>query len=212
MNKKNLICFSQCVVAGIVGAFITHILIQYFGGYIEACQANEPNTHCTREWVSALSGWIAAIGALFAAWLTVRKLREQIAEQKRQTNFIIGEAEPDFIIERNRIAKVCTLKVINWNRHRIIIEKIIMNDHRYNIFCSSFDEDKQSVAYKNFKVNGWLNRDKQPPQRDIDVIIMPKEGFPQFPFDQIIELSIDYRIVSQNQTRGLAKAQAIEII
>ncbi len=210
LNKESI--FVTIICAAGLGIFVALWLLDFAVVRIDACEAHESRGLCLRGWISALSGWAAAIGALIAAGLTIAKLREQIAEQKRQTNFIVGDAAPDFIIERNRETKICTLKIINWNRHRIIIEKIIMNNHCYNIDCFSYNESDQYVACKNFKVNGWLNRDKQPPQRDIDVIIMPKQGFPQFPFDQIIELSIDYRIVSQNQARGLAKAQAIEII
>jgi hypothetical protein len=125
MNKKNLICFGQCVTAGIVAAFITHILIQYFGGYIEACQMNEKETHCLREWVSALSGWVAAAGALIAALLTIPHLMKQAHEANRQTDFIIGNTPPIMeVIDRNGPGEIW-VKIINWNRNTFYIDEII---------------------------------------------------------------------------------------
>ncbi|MBX8812750.1 hypothetical protein HBA91_08935 [Ochrobactrum sp. MR34] len=182
MNKKNLICFGQCVAAGIVGAFITHILIQFFGEYIEACKANEPNTHCTREWVSALSGWIAAIGAIFAALITLPHLRQQAAEAKRQADFVLGDAYPTLTVAISKtMDNRITLRIVNWNKHPIFIRSIrslrekdktaIAEIRLENVtYPQEKWSDKQGWAIERpIFINGWENRNNPPHFIEIDL-------------------------------------------
>lgn len=226
MNKKNLICFSQCVTAGIVGAFITHILIQYFGGLIETCNTNEPSTQCVREWVSALSGWVAAGGALVAALLTLPHLRKQAAEAKRQTDFIVGDAEPEIILQRNRSKETVTLIITNWNRRRVIIEEAnasssstnkieIHNMIAYNQYeYPSVEALSKQIKKSNYDVNGWINREQPPKQRRIALSFRANNDFIHTPATSIqsLKLTVKYKIVGQTHSRHEVTVSALDWI
>lgn len=203
MNKKNLICFGQCVAAGIVGAFITHILIQYFGGYIEACKAKEPNTLCTREWVSALSGWIAAGGALIAAWLTINKLRQQIAEQKKQTDFLVGDAMPtlDCLQDINDPQQI-VIRIVNWNRRTVLIHGIGFDNMDTTNLTTAIMEIKQNDVIirepiRQPIINGWEDRNKAPNNLKIK-IAAERNGtiLDEFPSD--LQIRVMVRLIGQS--------------
>ncbi|WP_421360035.1 hypothetical protein [Agrobacterium rosae] len=51
----------------------------------------EPEKNCLISWLGALSGWAALVGGL----LTVAVMREQLSEQKRQTDHLMGNADPE---------------------------------------------------------------------------------------------------------------------
>lgn len=51
--------------------------------------------NCFREWVAALSGW-AALGA---AIVTLSVMREQVEDQRRQTDYIVGNMPPEMTAE-----------------------------------------------------------------------------------------------------------------
>lgn len=77
---------------------------------------------CTlQQWLSSVAGWfggfLAAVGAVVIYW--------QLREQRRQTEFLIGDGEPTVDV-------VCTawdelsasFRVVNWNRRLIVISSI----------------------------------------------------------------------------------------
>lgn len=76
-----------------------------------------------REWVGALSGWIAAAGAFATAFL----LLDQLDDQKKQTRFVTGDLEPEFFPEPDdgNIAGVRTVSIHNWNIRGMTVEALV---------------------------------------------------------------------------------------
>ncbi len=114
--------FVTIICAAGMGMFVALWLLDFAVVRIDACEASESRGLCLRGWISALSGWAAAIGALIAAGLTIAKLREQIADQKRQTDFIIGDSFP--IIEWAQNQDHFSIRIKNYNRHRVQLIEI----------------------------------------------------------------------------------------
>jgi hypothetical protein len=81
-------------------------------------------TCSVQSWLSALSGWVAAFGALAAAILTLAPLREQVQEARRQSDFLVGDAAPEFVLLRNRKTDTIKLLVTNWNRRTVMVVDI----------------------------------------------------------------------------------------
>ena len=89
-------------------------LVTIFICYLFASTSSEVSLcngeNCLREWVAALSGW-AALGA---AIVTLNVLREQVEDQRRQTDYIIGNmppemtAEPRFREDDQRVLSNCS--------------------------------------------------------------------------------------------------------
>lgn len=100
----------------VAGAIMIAILLTVISGFEPArtmfCKADEV---CLREWLSATSGWAAAV----AAFVTLFALRRQIAAQERQIDHQLGNVEPDIYVrctvgeDRSPVAKVT---IINRNR------------------------------------------------------------------------------------------------
>ncbi|KQQ78112.1 hypothetical protein ASF70_02505 [Rhizobium sp. Leaf321] len=92
-------------------------------GQILVCSTTE---NCIATWVGALSGWAALFGAL----LTVAVMREQLAEQKRQTDHLMGNAEPEIYAtgtayeEDNEWYPAIGITVINRNRRPLEVKKL----------------------------------------------------------------------------------------
>ncbi|MCR8492776.1 hypothetical protein ABDF71_22765 [Ochrobactrum sp. WV_118_8] len=76
-----------------------------------------------REWIGALSGWAGAIGALVAAGWTISHLRKQISDQRRQTDFILGNTDPSFELSIDSAISAGIL-VQNFNRRRVEIVSV----------------------------------------------------------------------------------------
>jgi hypothetical protein len=85
----------------------------------------EPEKNCLIAWVGALSGWAALAGALF----TVVVMREQLAEQKRQTDYITGDLDPEYFFDSSMreddgvYFSEAKISVINRNRRTLVLQR-----------------------------------------------------------------------------------------
>ncbi|PLK69873.1 hypothetical protein C0V73_15660 [Rhizobium sp. TH135] len=74
-----------------------------------------------QQWLSSLAGWfggfLAAMGALVVYW--------QLREQRRQTEFLIGDGEPsmDMVSVATDGLSGC-FRVVNWNRPLIVLSAV----------------------------------------------------------------------------------------
>ncbi|MGZ2477964.1 hypothetical protein [Sinorhizobium medicae] len=103
--------------------------------------------NCTIEWAGALSGWAALGGAL----LTVFVMAQQLAEQRRQTDFMTGNGSPDAYIalsldqdgEFMRWFPMLEIVVVNRNRRQLTIREFRFqsSDERFDVFVKSVEED-----------------------------------------------------------------------
>lgn len=84
---------------------VTFVIAVWYGQFDRLCSAPDPrwawlpwmqpDEHCLREWISALSGWAALVGALW----TIGVMRAQLSEQRRQNDHISGEILPEIFID-----------------------------------------------------------------------------------------------------------------
>ncbi len=119
--------------APVAGAIMIVILLVVISGFEPAqatfCKANEI---CLREWMSATSGWAAAV----AAFVTLFALRRQIAAQEKQIDHQLGNVEPDMYVrctvgEDN--SPVVQVSILNRNRRPFSVHYIEGSTSNYRI-------------------------------------------------------------------------------
>lgn len=137
---------------------------------------------CSREWIGALSGWAAAI----AAAITIVFLYRQNDEQKRQTQFLLGDAQPtmDAIQHIKRRIHV-VVRVVNWNRRPIIVHALSVLPKRGDLditLAQIWDRDVPSNNLSSRKLigdrihpaiamHGWKDRSQAPCEVRLDVAL-----------------------------------------
>ena len=159
----------------------TFVLHQVWPQWTDYCPTEEELAACSREWVSALAGWAATI----AAAVTIIYLVRQNAEQKKQTDFLLGNSKPTVdAIHHLRIPQVAVVRVVNWNRRPVILHKVRMNhDGHTHAFRRTivWDRDDPKTKFVQRKLNGatidppipmhgWKDRSGPPCEVRIDVL------------------------------------------
>ncbi len=203
-------------------ALVAFVFVMRFLPDLVAWQAWPACDDCNiLSWLSALSGWVAALGALVAAAVTLKPLREQVHQAKRQSDFMVGDAEPEFVLQRNRAAKRMTLKVINWNRRNVMIEKVACVDNGglevFNLHDLRNNPAWTKRARKrnipDFRVDSWLDRTKPPTQRKLLITFaIGGEAREDLGYDgSAVAVDISYRIVGQSHERRTTRAVALDI-
>ena len=162
-----------CIAAAGMGMFVAIWLLDFALIRTEWCNGSE--AVCFRDWLGALSGWVAAIGALFATWLTVRKLREQISEQKRQTDFMLGDASPtmDSIVDIKNPKQV-VLRIVNWNRRAFQVHEIETHDIGAALIMKSAKMNGKNYTSQFTIINGWENKNIAPDNFHFKISIVEK--------------------------------------
>ncbi|MDC9832576.1 hypothetical protein [Rhizobium binxianense] len=102
--------------APIAGAIMITVIVVVISGFTPTrslfCREDEI---CLREWLSATSGWAAAL----AAFVTLFALRRQIAAQEKQIDHQLGNVEPDMMVRctvGEDFSPVAQVTVTNRNR------------------------------------------------------------------------------------------------
>jgi hypothetical protein len=131
---------------------------------------------CTvQDWLAATSGWVgfgaASIGAYF--------VYHQLAEQRKQTAFAIGDGLPSFeIARRSRDDISAAFGLTNWNRRTLVIAALRINSsaafvHPIGIRSLAIKQPEEVPATDYIllnpggvaaqaRVSGWLDRQKSP--------------------------------------------------
>jgi hypothetical protein len=139
---------------------------------------------CLREWISALSGYFAAMGALIAAGLTLPPLLKQASEAKRQTDFALGDADPTFRVTRLAGATV-EVRCVNWNRRDYQINSIGLADengafevrlYEYAVNDGKMMHDHGLGYYGSKIIHGWEDRSSRPDTLTVRIDIHPRIG------------------------------------
>lgn len=108
--------------------------------------------NCFREWVAALSGW-AALGA---AIVTLSIMREQVEDQRRQTDYIVGNMPPELTAEprsredEQQFFQTIQITIINRNRRSVRIGKIaFLGDERIKlgVYRSAIGDDVEEKFF-----------------------------------------------------------------
>lgn len=162
-----------CIVAAGMGMFVAVWLLDFTLIRTEWCNGSE--TVCVRDWLSALSGWIAAIGALIAAVITVPYLKRQAKEAKRQTDFALGDSAPTFDVYAEDFLYVY-FRIVNWNRRTLLLDQITSQGlslvevitvnltKRGDINLSNIDlpDNHEPIFNTAIRITGFENRSAPP--------------------------------------------------
>ncbi|MEJ5084145.1 hypothetical protein [Brucella pseudogrignonensis] len=132
----------------------------------EFCADSDSNaTECIRNWLGALSGWIGAV----VAGLALFALFAQIREQRRQTEFIIGDSLPTLdALQHITDDKIVVVRIVNWNRRSLIIEKVDAPPTGAGIYVGyrklKIGSEKKSIksGWVDLAIEGWIDRTKPP--------------------------------------------------
>lgn len=170
---------------------------------------------CFLAWFSAMSGWVAAAGALVAALLALPFLSSQAKDAKRQADFAVGDAKPEFILARNRRQNTFKVTVINWNRRTVAIDNITCIDPPNYEIDRYYDPEKNITKGKRPKLvlGGWHDRSKEPKKRSINLDIT-FNGTIDRTFARSgsgLSVMIDYRLIGQTHEAEKTLAKAIDI-
>lgn len=136
-------------IAGVIMLFIVGITIWGFRPAADALCGGGSN--CFREWVSALSGWVAAV----AAFITLTAIRHQIALQQRQIDFQLGDADPTMYARPtvdSAFQPILILTIENWNRRPIRLDSVMDGGTppRIRFFPNSITIDGEQVSTHPF--------------------------------------------------------------
>lgn len=132
---------------------------------------------CTlQDWLSATAGWVGFIAAAVAAYLVFG----QLEEQRKQTAFMLGDADPTLEERRNsHFQRRAMFEIANWNRRRISIVKFsITSDHpnfpkpkfiklshpesKGELDLLAFDDQGKNTVV--LALGGWIDRQAPPPR------------------------------------------------
>lgn len=163
--------------------------------------------YCFREWLSALSGWAAAL----AAGVTIFVLSDQIKEQRKQTAYAIGEANPDFLIERSYDISRCILKVVNYSRHNVVVDTVKVDTPEGITLAGFFIDGSYYLGdVPRFLVKGNRGQPSETFARDLHLVFEQASGDQQIdPMVQELSLIVEYRVIGQRHEARTAKAHAL---
>ncbi|MBD9372787.1 hypothetical protein IB238_09160 [Rhizobium sp. ARZ01] len=150
----------------------------------------QPEEHCLREWMAALSGWVGFTAAAIGTWFVFGQLKEQ----RRQTAFMLGDGKPTMEVYRSSGRKTSgILRVVNWNRRTTVIDRVhlhstaeIPRPKTFVVTSADPEEDSRDdmsvevdvdgVLFDRVRIAGSINRQGTPNHIDI-----------QFEFDNVVD-------------------------
>jgi len=195
---------------GIAGAF-TIILgaeivrMFYRDGF---CSPDElSGTACFRQWVGALSGWAAAI----AAGITIYFLYGQTQAQRKQMAYAIGEADPDFLIERGSDPTRCVLRVVNFSRHNVVVDQVKIQQPNFAVIGGGYIDGKYYAGNQpRFLVKGNRGKPAGTVTRHFTITFAGKTGYTNMDIGTgEFVLEISYRKIGQRHTKHTALSHAL---
>ncbi|MGG7576688.1 hypothetical protein [Rhizobium sp. Nf11,1] len=171
----------------LAGAIMIIILVVVISGFTPTrslfCKEDEI---CLREWLTATSGWAAAL----AAFITLFALRRQIAAQERQIDHQLGNIEPDMMVRctvGEDFSPVAQVTVTNRNRRPLNvhylevapINRVKLFPHHVKIDGSERPQGK-AFGQPGVIVNCLLpgKEDGRPPSTAVLTCLFEPEGEP----------------------------------
>ncbi|MEN5278173.1 hypothetical protein ABE527_14630 [Brucella sp. TWI432] len=162
--KRYIWLFLPASVIALVGVCFL-MLSRTFSSFGLCSTSDGDTTECIRSWIGALSGWIGAA----VAGLALFGLFAQIREQRRQTEFVIGDSLPTLdALQHITDDKIVVVRIVNWNRRSLIIKKIDAPPTGAGIYLGykqlKIGSEKQSMksGWVDFAIEGWIDRTKPP--------------------------------------------------
>ena len=133
-----------CVGMGIFAVLGVILWFSHYYDFGDLCGPPPENgAQCFWEWFGSAAGYLAVLVATF----TVYPLYRQIAEQKKQTEFAVGDANPtlDVMIDRND-KEAIHVRVVNWNCRSILIEGIKTLNSTFHPVATKVRVDGQRLS------------------------------------------------------------------
>lgn len=156
-RASTIVFYAACIIFGIVFAFI--VMDWYFDA-ADLCGSSESTGECVREWFGAWSGYLAAA----AAGITLFALYDQIKEQRKQTEFMVGDALPTMdIVQDLDDPEMLVIRLVNWNRRGVVAKSLEV--HGVGDARTYFHEHKKNgrkVDHNRIYLRGWENRGEAP--------------------------------------------------
>lgn len=164
------------LVAGVI--LVLFFLAAIFGdSFFQVVCGNRGDCARVREWIGALSGWVAAA----AAGGTIYVLLDQMRIQRKQLDFQLGDAEPTIEAFPSDRPSRSLIRVVNWNRRTMNIVRIDM-DAAYRCsrgFIHYGHKQFQEQRYDGgdlelvppIRLLGWENRAEGPQSVQIEFIL-----------------------------------------
>ena len=138
-----------------------------------------PIDRCTLiDWLGALSGWAGFLAALIGAILISR----QIAEQRRQTEFLVGDSNPTVeLAQPAKADRSIAFQLVNWNRRNITLHgvRVAAASHAFKcpqpVLIKFSNVSGSDLTWKDAHVDqegmldigqsllGWIDRQSHPP-------------------------------------------------
>jgi hypothetical protein len=200
--------------------FAVIMLVRFFPD-ISSFSACEP-TRCTlQDWMAATSGWVgfgaAAIGAYF--------VYHQLAEQRKQTAFVLGDGQPTFeMIRRSQRPHSAALRLTNWNRRTLVIASLqIMASASFvkpigiRRMASSEPEKISAADFILFdsdgaiampRASGWLDRQKSPTSVTFVLLFEGRLLGPQQAVAPDVPATIELEVFFSGETKRPFKIRA----
>lgn len=132
---------------------------------------SQVGTGCLRDWLGATSGWIAALAAAITLLLTLGPLREQAKHARRQTDFMLGDADPTFdAIQHLKKSDELVTRIVNWNRSAAVVRLVrtventdaLVIIEKLTIDNQDIDTEIISFSVEPFVIKGWEDRGSRP--------------------------------------------------
>lgn len=175
-NWISFLCIMAAIAIGVAIAMMLSDIATVKAGWCDARPA------CLRDWIGALSGWIAAAGALVAAALTVPHLRAQAKESRAQTEFVIGRSLPSVSFydpprpDLDGLLLPNSVKLTNWNRDSIqVLEVSVESQIRCEIaqyYIPSMKRQFHAPFDLNFHLEGWVDKSRPPDSLAFDIMLL----------------------------------------
>ncbi|WP_163877767.1 hypothetical protein [Rhizobium laguerreae] len=174
------------------------------------------NDGCTvQQWVSATSGWAGFVAAMIGAYFVFH----QLAEQRKQTSFALGDGEPTFeILRRGRSERSAIFRITNWNRRTVVLRAASFRSQHSSpkpkrlvrfptkkprvIDGDIYQISENGNLSKMGKVPGWLDRQAGPISAEFwfSFVEQGKDTAMHIETDVEVEVIIDYFFTGDDPT------------
>ncbi|MGK8640430.1 hypothetical protein ACRS7F_22865 [Brucella anthropi] len=176
-------------------------------------------TACFRQWIAALSGWLGA----FAAAATIFILYIQVKEQRKQTEFALGDSLPTIdAVQHINNDRIAVIRIVNWNRRSMIIEQLeppFLPGHRF-----SYSEIKinglpkaiiDSSNWTPVAIEGWINKNASPHIIEVQLTrygFTDDRVFVDLPWDDVPKVFMTAKLLGEKHRRIRLSADVNEAL
>ncbi len=172
------------IATGVLVAVAVSALTAVCGAAIPL-PAGETCAQCIRAWISSLSGWAAAVGALITAGFLLR----QISEMRQQNDFLLGRLP--VVLQLVRCSddhEHFTFQLVNRNINQIHIERLethmdaVWIYPAQDYFAPLLDPNSQGHGHKSWIclgdgiIRGWTDKSERPEFEEFEVKFVDDDG------------------------------------